>query len=632
MIHLKLSNRLKRHLYFWVIPLVFFLTDIILRFKTILRFNNKEFGFYILSIVFSLLIYKGIHFILFKLFKLKNKILYYIILSVVIILYLGSFFISYSYFYELSIMPNYYAIEYIKDEPAHSLLLLKDSLFWYHYIIILFFFTFFFFLLYNTTSEEKRIYNWPWYIKPFHFILCVILLFGFNNNVRFYDQCFVHDVNTISFSMRIYYNKHRKKVIGASGLLSRNRILLKKKYGSRDYNVLLMIGESLRKQNMSLYGYHRNTTPFLSMYAKKNPDQFVYFRKCFTVSTTTTLAAPCILNGAAAVQSGQIFHSLPLFWEYAKTLNYETFYLTSQSHEWKNFKLFFDTPDIDYLWNRELSGLPLYNDWGINDGQLVEKFIKHLTVILNKKKRFAGLLHFNTNHYPYDTPAPFRKWKGIKRDLYDNTVLYQDHLFEKIFEFLKKRGELKNTVIIFSSDHGEAFKEHGYVGHKDCYYLETTNIPLFIYVPKRLTRRFNMKQIKRNQSINVSTIDIIPTILEILQIKNKKDIKSLRMKMMGSSLFDKIPLDRELYILNGNDVSNYKIGLSMVKRNLHYLLHVHTLPYSQEVYNIYEDKEEKNNLWSEFFLSQKKAIHCALIKHKVCKDLLKLWRIELLCK
>ncbi|MFH1759631.1 MAG: sulfatase-like hydrolase/transferase [bacterium] len=626
----------KEHVYFWLIPFLIISTDIVFRFKTICAFTIKEGSFYVLSIALSLGIYKGLHFFLNSLGRLKIKYIYLLSLFITGLFYTFLLVINYGYYNEMSIMPNYYVFDFIKDEPLNSWIIFRDSFMWYHGLLIIMFSLGLSFILYNSTKQGSMAYALPWPAKIIHLVLVIVLLLVFNNNVRFVDQCFVADVNTISFALRHINNHFSHESFGSSGLLARNRILLTQKHKQPDYNVLLIIAESLRRKNMQVYGYRRATTPFFTFFAENHPEEFLIFKNSFSNSTTSLISYPSILTGVSPVQSAAMFHSYPLFWEYAKTMDYFTFLISSHPHDWYNFKSYFSTPAIDYKWNKEISGLPVYNNVGIRDDKTVECFINHINNYFgnaasqNKstKDKFAGVLHLNTTHYPYNAPREHLKWEGARLDQYDNTILYQDLLIKSVFNCLEKNNLLQNTIIFFTSDHGEGFKEHGWIGHRDSYYIEVMATPFILYIPENYQELFNMKMLKNNTISSISNLDLIPTAIDIFGINHDPQINNLLNKMQGSSLFSAIPVQRNIYLSNTNEIARYKIGLSLVKGNMHYILQVNTVPQKQELYNFINDPDETEDLWKNLSLEGKKLYHSPFKPYKICMDIFHQWNVD----
>jgi arylsulfatase A-like enzyme len=66
------------------------------------------------------------------------------------------------------------------------------------------------------------------------------------------------------------------------------------------------------------------------------------------------------------------------------------------------------------------------------------------------------------------------------RDIYDNNLSYIDGAFAKFVDWLKQEGIYNQTIIVFTSDHGEQFREHGATLHGHTLYEEEIRIPLIL--------------------------------------------------------------------------------------------------------------------------------------------------------
>ena len=69
---------------------------------------------------------------------------------------------------------------------------------------------------------------------------------------------------------------------------------------------------------------------------------------------------------------------------------------------------------------------------------------------------------------------------------YDGSVAYIDSEAERLLEELERRDALRNAVVIITSDHGEAFGEHGFTGHGTSLYTPVLHVPLIIIYPKKI--------------------------------------------------------------------------------------------------------------------------------------------------
>lgn len=93
---------------------------------------------------------------------------------------------------------------------------------------------------------------------------------------------------------------------------------------------------------------------------------------------------------------------------------------------------------------------------------------------------------------------------------YKNSVNYTDTLLDEVFNRLKKQSLLTNTIIVFTSAHGQEFNETGknYWGHNGNFSIYQTKVPFFIYWPEK-------HPLYGQQQLNHQTasIDVIPTLM-----------------------------------------------------------------------------------------------------------------------
>jgi len=93
-------------------------------------------------------------------------------------------------------------------------------------------------------------------------------------------------------------------------------------------------------------------------------------------------------------------------------------------------------------------------------------------------------------------------------DLYDAGLRQTDEELERLFAFLRERGELDTSLIVLVSDHGEEFLEHGSVLHGQNQHAEVLRVPLIIRYPPLLK--------PMRIASPVSLVDVVPTVLALL--------------------------------------------------------------------------------------------------------------------
>ncbi|MBF0277589.1 MAG: alkaline phosphatase family protein [SAR324 cluster bacterium] len=108
---------------------------------------------------------------------------------------------------------------------------------------------------------------------------------------------------------------------------------------------------------------------------------------------------------------------------------------------------------------------------------------------------------------------------------YMGLVSQIDHHLGRLFKFLEEEGRMDDTMIVFTSDHGDYLGDHG-LGEKQLFHEESVRIPLIIYDPSNAADPTRGRQDSRF----VESIDLIPTFIESVGGK----VKSQRLE--GRSL------------------------------------------------------------------------------------------------
>jgi arylsulfatase A-like enzyme len=284
--------------------------------------------------------------------------------------------------------------------------------------------------------------------------------------------------------------------------------------------------------------------------------------------------------------------------------------------------VFFGSKAIDFTWNKEISGHPEFNDLGIDDRFTVAQYGEQIASINSEGKNFAGVLHFNTTHYPYNVPQEYDRFGDSQIDKYDNSCLYQDDLFRRAFAYLSDLKILENTIVVITSDHGEAFKEHEFTGHVDCNFIETISVPMMFFIPSALQSEFNTNNLIANENRNVSNLDLIPTFIDIFGLTRDEQISDLKNQMHGQSLFSEIDPTRHISICNSSEVASASVGVSAIMGDYHYLFRTNISPRREEAYNFISDVWEKNNLWESLPQDVKDKLKLPLLSYPVAKEII----------
>lgn len=222
--------------------------------------------------------------------------------------------------------------------------------------------------------------------------------------------------------------------------------------------VVLVIGESARSQNFSLYGYKRNTNPLLS----KIPNLSHF--DATSAATYTTAGVKSILSHNS---SDELYEILP---NYLYRNNVEVIWRTTNWGE----------PPI-HIKNYQERNVLVSNckGEGCNYDEVLLNGLNE-QIGASKKNKILVVLHTSTSHgptYSKKYPPQFETFKPVCNSVelgtcshdelinaYDNTIVYTDYILSKVIEELKQFKEFKSTMI-FVSDHGESLGEKNLYMH-----------------------------------------------------------------------------------------------------------------------------------------------------------------------
>ena len=222
---------------------------------------------------------------------------------------------------------------------------------------------------------------------------------------------------------------------------------------------VLVIGETLRADEMGVYGYERNTTPHLSSDSIVTPG-LVVFRDALSMSNTTHKSVPLLLTPVA---SQGCFDSLYCERGVVSALEEAGFATAFYSNQRRNGSF------IDYLGTEAQDVHFIKDSVPLTANPMDEELVALLDRKLQKtpNQRLFIVLHCYGSHFDYrdrypeqfarmgDTgyPNAIKEFKQQLVNAYDNTILYADYVLASVMQVLYDSG--RPAVMLFTSDHGE---------------------------------------------------------------------------------------------------------------------------------------------------------------------------------
>ena len=325
-----------------------------------------------------------------------------------------------------------------------------------------------------------------------------------------------------------------------------------------DPNVLLIVVDTLRADHVSSYGYHRPTTPNLDRLAAVG----VLFENAIANSSWTLPSHASLFTGELPSDHGADWE-LPLgsasltLAEVLAARGYvtggfsaNTEYVTAAWGLDRGFSRFEshgsslaeDLTQTTLGRSLALTILPRLGYFDIVGRKRAHTVSEEFVTWLDRRKAgrpFFAFLNYFDAHDPYVPPTghtlrfspsahrgdsvnyqfqgdgfrrkPVLSMEDIQSaiDGYDECIAYVDSEIGKLVETLGQRGILDDTLIVVTSDHGEAFGNHDLFGHGNSLYMETLKVPLVLVWPHRIPAGRRVREIAGLNQVPATVLDLI---------------------------------------------------------------------------------------------------------------------------
>ncbi|AGA24665.1 sulfatase [Singulisphaera acidiphila] len=418
-------------------------------------------------------------------------------------------------------------------------------------------------------------------------------------------------------------------------------------------NVVLIVLDTVRAQSLSLYGYGRKTSPNLERIAAEG----VRFDQALATAPWTAPSHAGMFTGQLPGQLS-IGWSRPLDGTYTTLAEFlgargyrtagfvaNTTYCSYETgldrgfHHYEDYDV--SLPNIllcSGLMQRTLNFVRNATGLGLDDiklggghrkdaARINRDFLGWLASRPAHDSPYFAFLNYYDAHHPYLTPEPdqerprgrqprssadfnlLRKWwdldkKGLTstdlelvRDSYDRCLTYLDDQIGRLFKELTKRGELEDTIVIVTADHGEHLGEQRLYGHGCSLYRPELHVPLLVFAPGA---------VPTGQVVTapVSLRDLPATVVDLLGLANESPFpgRSLAVAWSGGpvpagsfadSLLSEVELPPEADPNGGRSPVCRGPMLSLVADGWHYIRNGDG---REELYDFEHDTAETNDL------------------------------------
>ena len=296
---------------------------------------------------------------------------------------------------------------------------------------------------------------------------------------------------------------------------------------------IIVIGESLHKKHMGIYGYLRNTTPLLS---KMNKDgELMVFTNTYSNHHLTVPVLELSLTEANQYNKKNYYDSISII-ELLRKADIETYWLTNQAiyGAWDNMVSVIGSSSDNLVALNKSTGRQIKTQK--YDGALINEVKKVLAQKTDKNR--VIFVHLMGNHTDYGLRYPEDKYtiyneklkqgefgssvsKNSSIDDYDNSVVYNDYVVSSILKELQK--EKGTTGFIYMSDHADDINAE--LAHMLGFFTyEMVQIPMIGWFSEKYKAEYSSKYntFLNNRDKLYSNDMLYDTLIGIFDIKTDK--------------------------------------------------------------------------------------------------------------
>lgn len=403
-------------------------------------------------------------------------------------------------------------------------------------------------------------------------------------------------------------------------------------------NVLLIILDTVRSLDLSLYGYERPTTPQLSQFAATG----VTFDRAVSAAPWTVLSHATIFTGQLLDVHHADWYSrlnprVPTLAAIFRQQGYRTGgFSANETHAGWEFGfardfIHFEDHDISLPEILDATTLGkfasdhvrirrLFDFWDLVGRTTADQINAETLAWLDDSgdRPYFLFLNYFDAHTPRLPPEPFATEFGASRpkaslrsrlrgfvfpspkrqkskNAYDASIAYIDSRIGQLLDSLRQRGLLDNTLVVVTADHGELLGERGLEGHANSLYFPTLHVPLILSMPGTVPAH---QRIEAPATLR----DLAATILDLAGVRSAPAVPGVTLARYWHELPGVTPTPMLSEITGLANVGpKTPVGrgdmVSLVRDSLHYIRNGDGV---EELYNIRRDPTELTELGPEF--------------------------------
>jgi hypothetical protein len=326
-------------------------------------------------------------------------------------------------------------------------------------------------------------------------------------------------------------------------------------------NVLFILDESVRASD-----YDALTAPETASLTRGRVD----LSEMRSVASYTAIAVSSLLTSLSPTSREDALRGAPYLFDFARSVQninqrVHVAYYSAQTDslfERRDVRAATDAfVTVDDLVGHKVDDLDDVIDLGVD--RLLASRVEYALPRLEKP--FFAMVHLSGTHAPYfvdEGNAPFRpfrhsvSWSGLDElhAAYRDAIFAQDASVARVLRaFYAACGE-DPCLVVFTSDHGEAFGEHAAIHHGQSLYDEQIHVPAWIYEKNGALDRAQAGALFSHERDFVTHLDILPTVLDAYGVLDASAMAEWAPRFAGRSLLRAGQVESTVAVTNCTDM------------------------------------------------------------------------------
>jgi glucan phosphoethanolaminetransferase (alkaline phosphatase superfamily) len=321
-------------------------------------------------------------------------------------------------------------------------------------------------------------------------------------------------------------------------------------------NVLLVILESARADAVCVdYDPDCRFTPASNALLPER----IPLRQMRALDSSTAISLAVLWTGIGPHESREVLHTWPSLFEYARAAGWHSAFWTSQNLLFGNSRLWVEGLPVQSHFSATDLDPESDLDLGAPEQLLAERAVAELPKL---REPFLAVVQLSNGHAPYlvdpALPQPFQPASTSKApedtaqllNHYRNALHQQDLHLARLLRAVRSTPQGRRTVVLYTSDHGEAFREHSQSGHTFSVFDEEIKVPAWIDAPPGTLTELERRHLLLKRDAFTFHPDLTATVLDLMGVWDDPGIGGFRERFVGTSLLRPEPNRRAVPLTN----------------------------------------------------------------------------------